>query len=96
MVQFRKWASSGDRQEIQFNAVDQHFDWWTFPLPQWSRGYGDGYNITGVEETLKKDPKFMKDYLEAVDLYMQSLGWDINKGTKIETQAITIALDVRL
>lgn len=57
---------------------DSHFDWWAFPIDRGSAAYGDGYNVAGQHHRkLKRDQEFISNLKEAMAIYAEALGWDL-------------------
>lgn len=78
LQQFRTVKKDGNWRKIH----DSHFDWWTFPIDRGSMAYGDGYNVAGQHHRkLKRDAEFISNLKEAMAIYAESLGWDIESSS---------------
>jgi len=70
---FEEWAS--ENQWINFH--EKHYDWWMFPIDEpSSKGYAWTVYEGDVTE-LKKDDKYIRNYLRGAELLALSWGWDL-------------------
>lgn len=71
---FRELAQKSDWKTLH----NEHFDWWIFPIDRGSAAYGDGYNVAGDNiKPLLNNGQYMANLSEAIDIYAESMGWDL-------------------
>ncbi|MCP3659338.1 MAG: hypothetical protein GY830_03060 [Bacteroidetes bacterium] len=62
-----------------------HYDWWMFPSDRDSAGYDMTYSFDErLINELKKDKKYIKDYLEGIKYVLLAWGWDFEKNSPIK------------
>ena len=77
---FEEWASKGQWN----NFHDSHYDWWMFPIDDPS-SYGYAYVVYDEDVAeLKKDKRYVKNYLRGAELLALSWGWNLSKRKYIE------------
>jgi 8-oxo-dGTP diphosphatase len=75
LTKFKKWKDDKKWKDLH----NSHYDWWTFPIDRGSAAYGDGYNVAGENRIeLMRDRDFMSNLREAVEIYSEAMGWDLN------------------
>src|SRR4051794_9441263 len=73
LEKFQAAASRGDWMAIHTD----HYDWWMFPTDEPS-SYGFAWTVyDGDVDELKKDPDYLRRYLQGVELLATSWGWDL-------------------
>lgn len=72
LERFRSVAKRGKWDRLH----NDHFDWWMWPIEDGSQSK---YNVLTQEDvdTLKSDPEWRKNYLEAVQLCAAAWGWNL-------------------
>ncbi len=82
--QFEAWARRGDWQAFH----DEHYDWWTFPIDESSRGQGMAYTVyEGDIAELQKDAAFMRDLRRGAELVAASWGWNLHAADYLASPA---------
>ena len=82
LTKFREWAKEKKWKEIH----NSHYDWWMFPIPINSSGQGMKYALFGGDILeLKKDPTYIADYLEGVELVCLAWGWNLKTSSLISS-----------
>ncbi len=77
LTHFKTLEKSGRLPEARF----LHFDWWMFPITRPSRVHGYEYTLSRSEiASLRRDPKFMRQYKQGVKLTFSSWNFDLEKG----------------
>lgn len=80
---FRKFKENEDWESFHKN----HYDWWTFPIPEVS---GHGYKYTVFEDDINelfKDCKYVNSLKECAKLVCEAWGWDIYERKEIEKKS---------
>ncbi len=81
---------------IADNAT-RHFDWWGFPIMEWSKRKGGQYQVDeAIIEKLKGDENYMIRRRAIVGFLMQSYGWDIEKNAPANNGGKWLDCGVRL
>ena len=81
LAEFRQWSAARDWQRFHLS----HYDWWMFPVDEPSR-YGFAWVVfAGDVAELRKDPEYLRFYLEGVQLQSASWGWDLARQMPIAT-----------
>lgn len=76
LADFEQWAAN-DHWHL-FSHQHSHYDWWVFPIDRPSQGQGTKYQMSKADiAALKQDVAFMRNYRRAVQLVVESWGWDL-------------------
>lgn len=88
LADFEQWAANDQWQ--RFSPHYSHYDWWAFPVDRPSQGQGTKYQMSQADiAELKQDPVFMRNYRRAVQLVVESWGWDLAQSVPCDHGAWT-------
>ena len=79
-------ANTNQWQHLREHSThpDSGFDWWMFPTDRASAGQGDLYKLHQTDvQALKKDPVFIANYRQGVELILLSWGWDASQNKDV-------------